>query len=64
MHLLRFSDFIMQLCGVNRNGRAETTATPRLQSALVCPAGLARESIQGASGCVRLRSLRVQIIFD
>ena len=34
MHLLRFSNFIMRRCSVNRTCRAERTATPRLQSAL------------------------------
>jgi hypothetical protein len=34
MHLLRFFEFIMCPCGVNRSGRAEATATPRVQSAL------------------------------
>jgi hypothetical protein len=64
VHLLRFSDFIMQLCGVNRSPWAEKTATPRVQSALARRAGLAGGAGQAAGYRVRARLLRVQIIFD
>jgi hypothetical protein len=64
MHLLRFPDFIMQLCGVNRNGRAEKTATPRVQSALARQRDWRVGLAQAAGYRVRARLLHVQIIFD
>jgi hypothetical protein len=59
-----FSDFIMQRCGVNRSSRAETTATPRVQSALARRAGSAGESTRATGSRERNQRRRVQFIFD
>jgi hypothetical protein len=64
VHLLSFHDFIMQLCGVNRNSWAEKTATPRVQSALARQRDWRAGLAQAAGYRVRARLLHVQIIFD
>lgn len=63
-HLLRLVDFIMRLCGVNRNGRAEATATPRVQSALARRAADLANRPRRRAGRVRVRLLGAQIFFD
>jgi hypothetical protein len=64
VHLLRFFEFIMRPCGVNRSGRAEATATPRAQSALGGRAGSPSTRPGRRGRCVGRRVLLVQIFCD
>jgi hypothetical protein len=64
MHLLRFFEFIMRPCGVNRSGRAEATATPRAQSALGRRTRSPRARPGSVGRCLGARVLRAQIFCD
>jgi hypothetical protein len=54
----------MWLCGVNRSGRAEATATPRAQRALGCRTGSPSARAWLAGRRVGARVLRAQIFCD